>query len=216
MAYPGLCGTPYATPLPPICLYVVLVFVLSFTDTSDEEEEEDYSVGVTATPRRRKEAKALALLLSKSSGRYPQFRGLREPAEVTNPHDHDALDFVKLVWPSAVCEMLAVEMNRYAAQNQPKGWFDTTASEIWVFLGVVILMGNMSFHDWLVTGVRTSSSVFQHLQSRFLEPDSQHCLGTCMSLTTREQIGVITCIESNPLSSICRELLQLDIILLRR
>ena len=113
----------------------------SLSSSSSSDSDSDYSDGVMATAARRKRAKDLALQQSLSSGLYPQFQGLQGPRQVTNPQTSNALDFLKLVWPVAVCELLAVETNRYATQNHAKGWYPTTASEMWVFIGAVLVMG---------------------------------------------------------------------------
>ena len=37
-------------------------------------------------------------------------------------------------------ELIAVEINRYAWQNNHPKWFDVSTDEVWIFLGIVILM----------------------------------------------------------------------------
>ena len=63
------------------------------------------------------------------------------PADDTSPHTNNALDYLMLVWPTAICEMLADQTNRYAAQNGVRHWRRTTATEMWSFLGAILLMG---------------------------------------------------------------------------
>ena len=72
---------------------------------------------------------------------YQEFTGMEGPTDDTDPKDNRALDFLKLVWPSALCELIAIETNRYAAQNATSDWSDTCSNEIWSFLGVIIFMG---------------------------------------------------------------------------
>ena len=53
-----------------------------------------------------------------------------------NPDDNNALDFLLLLWPNALCELIATETNRYAVQKKRINWVNTTASEVWTFLGI--------------------------------------------------------------------------------
>ena len=41
-------------------------------------------------------------------------------------------------WPTSLC---AVETNKYVQQNNRPKWVDVSADEVWIFLGIVILMG---------------------------------------------------------------------------
>lgn len=97
--------------------------------------------GVVPTPTIHKLAKAKALEVSLRSGLYPKFLGSRGPSESRNPSVLSPLDYVKLLWPDCLCELIALETNRYANQEGAKRWVDTSANEIWVFLGIVCLMG---------------------------------------------------------------------------
>ena len=40
-----------------------------------------------------------------------------------------------------MCELIAVETNRYALQNGVSDWVSVSASELWTFFGTVVLMG---------------------------------------------------------------------------
>ena len=45
----------------------------------------------------------------------PEFDDTLEgPSLPMNPSNHQALDYVRLLWPTALCELIAVETNRYA------------------------------------------------------------------------------------------------------
>ena len=48
---------------------------------------------------------------------------------------------MQLVWPTSLCELIAVETNRYAQQNNRPKWVDVSTDEVWIFLGIVVLMG---------------------------------------------------------------------------
>ena len=110
-------------------------------EDDDDDDEDNYSVGVRATRQKRQQAQDIALKLSRSSGLYPEFEGLAGPVDDTSPISNNALDYLKLVWPQMLCEMLAHETNRYASQNRVPHWRNTTATEMWSFLGAVLLMG---------------------------------------------------------------------------
>ena len=60
-----------------------------------------------------------------------------------NPSNHQALDYVQLLWPTALFELIhvAVETNRHAFQRHVRDWTTTSADEIWEFLGTIVLMG---------------------------------------------------------------------------
>ena len=93
--------------------------------------------------KRRKLAKGDGLKKSLQSGDYPEFTG--PSCGVTKDYELDpsdsCLEFTKLLWPDVLCEHIAVETNRYARTLGTKRWVDTDKDEIWVFLGIVVLMG---------------------------------------------------------------------------
>ena len=66
---------------------------------------------------------------------YPQFSGCEGPSQLLDPSDNDEL---ALVWPTSLCELIAIETNRYAQQNNCPKWVD---DEVWIFLWIVVLMG---------------------------------------------------------------------------
>ena len=74
------------------------------------------------------------------NGLYPEFHGESGPVDRTNPSEHDALDFLRLVWGSEVCEWLSVETNRYEKQKGVCNWEQTNSDEILSFLGALLLM----------------------------------------------------------------------------
>ena len=55
-----------------------------------------------------------------------------------NPSNHQALDYVRLHLLTALCELIAVETNRYAFQKHVSDWTLTNEDEIWAFLGTVV------------------------------------------------------------------------------
>ena len=63
------------------------------------------------------------------------------PTQQVNPNDGSVLDYLLMLWPAALCQLIAVETNRYALLRGVSGWCDVTGAEVWTFLGIVILMG---------------------------------------------------------------------------
>ena len=63
------------------------------------------------------------------------------PSQDLNPKDSSPFDFLSLLWPASLCTLIAMETNRYACQKRAPNWHDTGTSEIWTFLGVILLMG---------------------------------------------------------------------------
>ena len=73
---------------------------------------------------------------------YPDFDDILEgPSLPMNPSNHQALDYVRLLWPTALCELIAVETNRYAFQRHVRDWTPTSVDEICAFLGTIVLIG---------------------------------------------------------------------------
>ena len=48
---------------------------------------------------------------------------------------------MRLLWPNSLCELLVVETNRYALQRRVLNWKTVTVSEMWTFLGIIVLIG---------------------------------------------------------------------------
>ena len=65
---------------------------------------------------------------------------LEPPILQMNP-PNQALDYVRLLWPTALCELIATETNRYAFQRHVRDWTPTNEDKIWAFLGTIVLMG---------------------------------------------------------------------------
>ena len=114
-------------------------------DGSDFEDEEDViseceELGVP-TAKRRKLANDEALELSLHSGLYPEYLGVEGPYTFLDPASNDALDYLLLMWPEALCELIVVETNRYAYQKKAKKWVDIDIDEVWAFMGISTAMG---------------------------------------------------------------------------
>ena len=104
-------------------------------ETDEESSDDDALDGVAPIPKRRKFAQDKALEASLGSGLYPTFQGIHGPAQDLDPKDNDALEYLRLLWPESLCELITLETDRYANQ---KG---VSVSEVLSFLGIVILMG---------------------------------------------------------------------------
>ena len=93
------------------------------------------------TPKRRKVAQARALKASLDSGLYPKLRGIHGPAQDLAPNENSVFEYLLLLWPAALCELIALETNRYANQKGVSNWQSVSVAEVWSFLGIIILMG---------------------------------------------------------------------------
>ena len=71
----------------------------------------------------------------------PITRCLTTPLKAHEPIQPQALDYVRLLWPTALCELISVETNRYVLQRHVRDWTPTSADEIWAFLGTIVLIG---------------------------------------------------------------------------
>ena len=65
------------------------------------------------TPKRHKLAREKVLKVSLHSGLYPKFRGIEGPTHTIYPVDSTAMDYLLLLWPSNLFELIAT----YALQR---------------------------------------------------------------------------------------------------
>ena len=110
-------------------------------EEDDNSDEENGLEGMAPTTKRCKVARGKALSASLKFGKYPTFLRMHGPTQKVNPNDGSVLDYLLILWPAALCHLIAVETNRYALQRGVSGWCDVTGTEVWTFLRVVILMG---------------------------------------------------------------------------
>ena len=68
--------------------------------------------GMAPTPKRRRLANDSALTASRQSGLYPEFLGVHGPSQDINPNDNSALDYLLLLWPASLCDLIADETDR--------------------------------------------------------------------------------------------------------
>lgn len=110
-------------------------------ETSDNEssEEEDLE-GQVPTLKCRKSFNRRALRLALESGRYPEYLGFEGACGQTDPSSNSALDYLLLLWPNSLCDLIVEETNRYA-RNRRSNWVDVDRDEVWTFLGIILWMG---------------------------------------------------------------------------
>ncbi|XP_064387842.1 piggyBac transposable element-derived protein 4-like [Halichondria panicea] len=121
-------------------------FETDISDSSDDEDTEDGGGdklvdGMAPTPKQRKLARQDGLRKAKSTGKYPEFKGVVGAADKVDPCNTAFIDFVKLLWPDSLCEHIAEQTNLYATQCGAKSWKGTHRDEIWVFIGIILEMG---------------------------------------------------------------------------
>ena len=116
-------------------------------DTGDSGEDLstsgcDQLIGLVPTVKRRKLANNVSLNLSLKSGRYPTYKGgPRGPSTDMDPHCNSPVDYLELVWPASLVDLVASETNRYAVEKGICNWVSVSRDELWTFLGIVVLMG---------------------------------------------------------------------------
>lgn len=82
-----------------------------------------------------------ALNLSLNSGRYPEYLGFEGPYQPNDPNSMDPLDYLQLLWPASLVDLIVEETNRYARSKKRAKWVDVCRDEMWTFLGVILAMG---------------------------------------------------------------------------
>ena len=120
-------------------------------DESEEDEDDEGTEersyresdleGQVATKKRLKLAKKVALRTSLDSGCYPEYKGFEGPYDKTDPASNSSLDFLTLLWPDSLYELLVVETNRYAHSKARQKWVDVNKDDILTFLAIIVLMG---------------------------------------------------------------------------
>ena len=74
-----------------------------------------------------------------SSGRYPECLGIEGPQDRNNPQTCSPLDFLFLLWPVSLCDLIVDETNRYG-RSKPN-WLDIDRDELLTFFGLITMMG---------------------------------------------------------------------------
>ena len=80
-----------------------------------------------------KHAREEALKASLNSGRYPTFQGVEGPTNDLDPTTSSVFEYLEIVWPNSLCELMALETNRYAVQKGVSNWENTTITEMWMY-----------------------------------------------------------------------------------
>ena len=105
------------------------------------EEDVGELAGMAPTPKRVRLANSRALEASLNTGCYPEYLGIEGPYVHNHPDSNNPLDYLHLLWPESLCELMVLETNRYARGNFGPNWIDVDCDEIWTFLGINLLMG---------------------------------------------------------------------------
>ena len=113
-----------------VCVCVVCTpFAVSGDSYEEKEEEEEDELDCLApTPKRCKLARERALTASLLSGLYPTFGGIQGPFQDIPPDENNALEYLLYHLPTSLCELIAVETNRYAQQRGVASWQQTRTS----------------------------------------------------------------------------------------
>ena len=82
-----------------------------------------------------------ALRSSLASGLYPEYKAAEGPADSSSPDGKSTLDYLLLLWPTAICQLICLQTNSYALQHNCLNWAPVSTDELWTFLGIVVLMG---------------------------------------------------------------------------
>ena len=76
-------------------------------ESSEEEEEEEDLDGLAPT------------------------EGIKGPSQDLPPQENSAFDYLRLLWPVCLCELIATETDRYAHQCGIRDWQSVSVAEIW-------------------------------------------------------------------------------------
>ena len=110
-------------------------------ESSDSSEDEEGLEGRAPTAKRRKLAGESALRISLASVLYPEYECTEGPADGSSPDGKSAVDYLLLLWPAAICQMICLQTNSYALQHNHLNWAPVSTDGLWTFLGIIVLMG---------------------------------------------------------------------------
>ena len=99
-------------------------------DKEKEEEENIDLEGLRPTSKHRKLASKQALKVSLQSGLYPEYLGIEGPYLHTDPRSNNELDFLTMLWPQTLYDLIVEETNRYARRKRHHNWIDVTRSDV--------------------------------------------------------------------------------------
>ena len=117
-------------------------------DVDEEEEEEEWRwVVIWYIPKRHRLANDSALTASLHSGEYLEFLGVHRPSQDLDSNDNSALDYLLLLSPASVCDLIADETDRYACETGTSNWQTSSTAEIWTLLSITILMDIKRLHN---------------------------------------------------------------------
>ena len=118
-------------------MFLLCAAIIDLSEFDFSEEESD---GL-AVPNRhnRRVCNEEALQLSLGSGRYPEFLGIEGPQNPMDPRVNSALDYLRLLWPEFLSDLIVVETNRYGGCKAM--WVDVDREELLSFFGLITMMG---------------------------------------------------------------------------
>ena len=70
--------------------------------------------GMAPTPKRHRLVNDSALMASLQFGLHPEFLGVHGPSQDHNANDNSVLDYLLLLWPASLSDLIADKRNRYA------------------------------------------------------------------------------------------------------
>ena len=108
------------------------MYVYSFTGILELDNSDDC---VEPTRECRRICNEEALQISLSSGRYPEYLGIEGPQDRNNPQTCNPLDFLFLLWPESLCDLIVDETNSYG-RSKPN-WLDIDRDELLTFFGLI-------------------------------------------------------------------------------
>ena len=122
-------------------LSLCVLCIVGVDDSEEEEEEEEKEVVLAPTPKVLRLKSERALRLSLNSGKYPPYLGIEGPTEPKDPQCTDWDEYLYMLWPQSLCDLIVAETNRYARLRKKGNWADVDREEMWTFMGINILMG---------------------------------------------------------------------------
>ena len=107
-----------------------------FTGILEPDNYDDY---VESTRECQRICNEEALPLSLSSGRYPEYLGIEGPQDRNNPQTCNPMNFLFLLWPESLCDLIVDETNSYG-RSKPN-WLDIDRDELLTLVGLITMMG---------------------------------------------------------------------------
>ena len=159
-------------------------FTVDSSGSSDRKEKGCDLEDMVPTPKRCRLANHSAITEFFQSGQYPEFWGVRCPAQDLNPKDNSALDYLLLLWPASFCNLIADEMDRYTCERGTSTWCKTsmTGLRLPYIYRYCFYNGYQDYPAPGFTGMKIFWLVCLLCLSTGLGLNFGHCCTICMSL----------------------------------